>query len=101
MRGVSVGVWGGGGEVGGEGGKAGAEDYRDPTGRNCRKQVSFESGFKQRKGRRISEACYYRLFCTAPLQEKFFCFVCLFKLSVCFGLRHRSGFDVLFFRPTW
>ena len=32
MRGVSVGVWGGG-EVGGEGGKAGAEDCRDPTGR--------------------------------------------------------------------
>ena len=30
MRGVSVGGWG---EVGGEGGKAGAEDCRDPTGR--------------------------------------------------------------------
>ena len=31
MRGVSVGSWGGGGEV--KGGKAGAEDCRDPTGR--------------------------------------------------------------------
>ena len=32
MRGVSVGVWGGGRwEV--KGGKAGAEDCRDPTGR--------------------------------------------------------------------
>ena len=31
MRGVSVGDWGE--EVGGEGGKAGAEDCRDSTGR--------------------------------------------------------------------
>ena len=59
MQGVSVGGWAG--EVGGEGGKAGAEDYRDPTGRNCRKQVSFESGFKQLKGRRISEAGWQRV----------------------------------------
>ena len=63
MRGVSVGGWGGGrSEVkGGGGGKAGAEDCRDPTAESCRKQVSFESGFKQRKGRRISEAGWQRV----------------------------------------
>ena len=33
MLGVSVRGWGGGGEVGCEGGKAGDEDCRDPTGR--------------------------------------------------------------------
>ena len=44
-----------------KGGKAGAEDCRAPTGRKLRKQVSFESGFKQRKGRRISEVGWQRV----------------------------------------
>ena len=44
-----------------KGGKAGAEDCRAPTGRKLRKQGSFESGFKQRKGRRISEVGWQRV----------------------------------------
>ena len=57
MRGVSVGVWwGGGGEVGGEGGRGrrGLKTAEILLAESCRKQVSFESGFKQWKGRRIS-----------------------------------------------
>ena len=41
--------------------KAGAEDCKILLAESCRKQVSFESGFKQRKGRRISEAGWQRV----------------------------------------
>ena len=54
-----MGVWGRWG--GGGGGAGGAENCRDPTGRKPSEQVSFESGFKQRKGRRISEIGWQRV----------------------------------------
>ena len=43
----------GGGEV--KGGRRGLKTAEILLVESCRKQVSFESGFKQRKGRRISE----------------------------------------------
>ena len=52
MRGVSVGGWG---EVGGKGGgRRGLKTAEILLAESCRKQASFESGFKQRKGRRIT-----------------------------------------------
>ena len=52
MRGVRV----GGGELGGGGGGGrGLKTAEILLPESCREQVSFESGFKQRKGRRISE----------------------------------------------
>ena len=59
MRGVSVGVGGGGWEV--KGGRRGLKTAEILLAESCRKQVSFESGFKQRKGRRISEAGWQRV----------------------------------------
>ena len=56
MRGISVGV---GGEV--KGGRLGLKTAEILLTESCRKQVSFESGFKQRKGRRISEAGWQRV----------------------------------------
>ena len=58
MRGVSVGDWGGGGNGGGRQGLKTAEIL---LAESCHKQVSFESGFKQWKGRRISEAGWQRV----------------------------------------
>ena len=59
MQGVSVGGWGG---VGGEGGEdGGLKTAEILLAESCRKQVSFESGFKQQKGRRISEAGWQRV----------------------------------------
>ena len=58
MQGVSVGVWGGGE---GKGGKRALKTAEILLAESCRKQVSFESGFKQRKGRRISEAGWQRV----------------------------------------
>ena len=50
-------VWGGGGggrwEV--KGGRQGLKTAEILLAESCRKQASFVSGFKQRKGRRISE----------------------------------------------
>ena len=40
----------------GGGGRRGLKSAEILLAESCRKQVSFESGFKQRKGRRISEA---------------------------------------------
>ena len=50
-------MWGVGGEVGGMGGggRRGLKTAEILLAESCRKQVSFKSGFKQRKGRRISE----------------------------------------------
>ena len=48
MPGVSVGGWG---EV--KGGRRRLKTADILLAESCRKQVSFESGFKQRKGRRI------------------------------------------------
>ena len=56
MRGISVGV---GGEV--KGGRWGLKTAEILLAESCRKQVSFESGFKQRKGRGISEAGWQRV----------------------------------------
>ena len=61
MRGVSVGGLGLGGrwEVKGgkgRGGRRGLKTAEILLAESCRKQVSFESGFKQWKSRRISEA---------------------------------------------
>ena len=60
MRGVRVGV---GGEVGGGGGggRRGLKTAEILLAESCREQVSFESGFKQRKGRRISEIGWQRV----------------------------------------
>ena len=60
---------GGGGEAGGEGGgggggrrgRRGLKTAEILLAESCRKQVSLESGFKQRKGRRISEAGWQRV----------------------------------------
>ena len=62
MRGVSVEGWGR--EVGGEGGGGGRRGLKTSEillAESCREQVSYESGFKQRKGRRISEAGWQRV----------------------------------------
>ena len=57
MRGVSVGGCGGG-----EGGRGEVILLAEILlAESCRKQVSFESGFKQWKGRRISEAGWQRV----------------------------------------
>ena len=48
-----------GGEV--KGGRRGLKTAEIILAESCRKQVSFESGFKQRKGRRISEAGWQRV----------------------------------------
>ena len=64
MQRVSVGSGGGGGgrwEVKGRGGRRGLKTAEILLAESCRKQVSFESGFKQRKGRRISEAGWQRV----------------------------------------
>ena len=42
----------------GWGGRRGLKTAEILLAESCRKQVSFESGFKQWKGRRISEAGY-------------------------------------------
>ena len=57
-------MWGVGGQVGGEGRggeRQGLKTAEILLAESCRKQVSFESGFKQRKGRRISEAGWQRV----------------------------------------
>ena len=55
-------MWGVGGEGGGEGGgRRGLKTAEILLAKSCRKQVSFESGFKQRKSRRISEAGWQRV----------------------------------------
>ena len=46
--------------AGGRGGQAGAETAEILLAESCREKVSFESGFKQRKGRRISEIGWQR-----------------------------------------
>ncbi len=43
------------------GGRRGLKTAEILLAESCRKQVSFESGFKQRKGRRISEAGWQRV----------------------------------------
>jgi len=53
--GVGVGRW----EV--KGGRRGLKTAEILLAESCRKQVSFESGFKQWKGRRISEAGWQRV----------------------------------------
>ena len=58
MWGVRVGV---GGEVGGGGGGGGLKTAEILLAESCREQVCFESGFKQRKGRRISEIGWQRV----------------------------------------
>ena len=61
MRGVSVGGCGGGrSEVKG-GGRRGLKTAEILLAESCRRQVSFESEFKQQKGRRISLECYISL----------------------------------------
>ena len=63
MRGVRVGLGGGGGGVGGEG-EGGRQRLKTAgilLAESCREQVCFESGFKQRKGRRISEIGWQRV----------------------------------------
>ena len=56
---------GGGGRLGwGEGGGVGRRGLKTAEillAESCREQVSFESGFKQRKGRRISEIGWQRV----------------------------------------
>ena len=47
-------MWGVGGEVKGWG-RRGLKTAKILLAESCRKQVSFESGLKQQKGRRISE----------------------------------------------
>ena len=44
-----------------KGGRRGMKTAEILQAESCRKQVSFESGFKQRKGRRISEAGWQRV----------------------------------------
>ena len=44
-----------------KGGRRGLKTAEILLAESCRKQVSFESGFKQRKGRRISEAGWQRV----------------------------------------
>ena len=56
MWGVGGGRW----EVKG-GGSQGLKTAEILLAESCHKQVSFESGFKQRKGRRISEARWQRV----------------------------------------
>ena len=56
MRGISVGV---GGEV--KGGRWGLKTAEILLAESCHEQVSFESGFKQRKDRRISEIRWQRV----------------------------------------
>ena len=53
-------MWGGWGGGGG-GGRRGLKTAEILLAESCRKQVSFESGFKQWKGRRISEAGWQRV----------------------------------------
>ena len=78
MRGVSVGGWGGE-EVGGEGGggRRGLKTAEILLAESCRKQVSFESGFKfsqisqsgsasslwPKQIRVIIDKCQFCLFC--------------------------------------
>ena len=57
MRGVSV----GGGRWGVMGGWRGLKTAEILQAESCRKQVSFESGFKQPKGGRISEVGWQRV----------------------------------------
>ena len=45
----------------GGGGRRGLKTAEILLAESCRKQVSFESGFKQRKGRRISAAGWQRV----------------------------------------
>ena len=58
MRGVSV---GGGGRWGVKGGRRGLKTAEILRAESRRKQVSFESGFKQPKGGRISEVGWQRV----------------------------------------
>ena len=51
----------GGGGSGGKGGAGGGWTAEILLAESCREQVSFESGFKQRKGRRISEIGWQRV----------------------------------------
>ena len=53
-------MWGVGGGGGGGRGRRGLITAEILLAESCRKQVSFESGFKQRKGRRISEVRWQR-----------------------------------------
>ena len=46
---------------GGGGGRRGLKTAEILLAESCREQVSFESGFKQRKGRRISEIGWQRV----------------------------------------
>ena len=55
--GLVCGGWGGGEG----GGRRGLNTVEILLAESCCKQVSFESGFKQRKGRRISEAGWQRV----------------------------------------
>ena len=54
---IHAGGWGGGGG----GRRQGLKTAEILLAESCHKQVSFESGFKQRKGRRISEAGWQRV----------------------------------------
>ena len=54
-------MWGIGWEVVGELGGGGGSRWGLKTAESCHEQVSFESGFKQRKGRRISEIGWHRV----------------------------------------
>ena len=47
--------------MGGGGGRRGLKTAEILLAESCHKQVSFESGFKQRKGRRISEMGWQRV----------------------------------------
>ena len=55
------GVGGGGGRWEVKGGRRGLKTTEILLAESCRKQVSFESGFKKWKGRRISEAGWQRV----------------------------------------
>ena len=47
--------------MGGGGGRRGLKTAEILLAESCREQVCFESGFKQRKGRRISEIGWQRV----------------------------------------
>ena len=57
MRGLGWGL----GESGGGGSWRGLKTAEILLAESCREQVCFESGFKQRKGRRISEIGWQRV----------------------------------------